>query len=178
MIGKTKFRRPVGGVEIFTAASLHFHHTPAKKPPLARSFMAEIRSICEDNEVQIIGADLNQTCYGGAAEMIFPEYLYTEPPSRALWGLNGLPFASRDCVGFLLMPMLLQEGWIIRNVGTWNFDRIELFWLREHDKSTHWPCFIHLQQYLTSRADRRSADAIARRRWRGIQKQHHYFYQK
>ena len=112
------------------------------------------------------------------AEAVFPEYPYTEPPPRALWGLNGLPPEDRDCVGFLLLPKLLQEGWIMRNVGTWDFNHIELFWLKEHDKSMHWPCFIHLHQYLTSRADRRSVEALAKRRWRGIQKQYRHPYQK
>ena len=122
--------------------------------------------------MQIIGADLNQVTYGGVAEHVFSEYTYTEEPPRALWGMNGLPSDDRDCVGFLLLPKLLQEGWIMRNVGTWDFDHIELFWLKPTDTSMHRPCFVHLHQYLTTRADRRSADAIARRRWRGAQKQY------
>ena len=74
--------------------------------------------------------------------------------------------------------MLLQEGWIMRNVGTWDFDKTEILYLREHDETAHWPCFVHLQQYLTSRADRRSAAAIEKRRWRGLQKQHYFQYWK
>ena len=111
-------------------------------------------------------------------ETVFPEYPYTEDPPRSLWGLNGLPKDDRDCVGFLLLPKLLQEGWIMRNVGTWDFNHIELFWLKDHDEGMHWPCFIHLHQYLTSRADRRSAEALAKRRWRGIQKQNRHPYHK
>ena len=39
VIGSAKFRRPVGGVESFTAASLHFHHTPAKKHPKPNQYL-------------------------------------------------------------------------------------------------------------------------------------------
>ena len=60
---------------------------------------------------------------------------------------------------------MLAEGWIIRNVGTWDFEK-ELIGLRETDTNAHIPIFIHLQQYLTSRSNRRSEEAVERRRWR------------
>ena len=133
--------------------------------------MAAIRQTCEQRQVQIIGADINQACYNDSANEIFPEYHTTEAPSRALWGPNGLPEEVRDCVGFFLLPMLLKEGWVMRNVGTWDFDKVEILYLRSKDETAHMPCFVHLHQFLTGRADRRSAAAIEKRRWRAWHKQ-------
>ena len=171
LIGRATFRRPAGGVEQIAAASLHFHHTPAKKPNVSAECLAHIRNLCEESKVQIIGTDINNAAYNGSADKIFHEFPVAESPTRTLWGPTALDPDHWDCVGFLILPELLNEGWTIRNVGTWQFDHISLFHLRENDKGTHWPCYIHLHQYMTTRADRRSAAAMAKRRQRGLDRQ-------
>ena len=118
LIGRAQFRRPAGGVQTFTAATLHLHHTPDKKSTQsATNHLLEIRRLCEEQDVQIIGADINWATYNNSADNVFHEFPVAESDTRTLWGPTALPSDIWDCVGFLLLPELLKEGWIIKKRG-------------------------------------------------------------
>ena len=160
-----KVRRPSDGVADFSVGSLHLHREPAKRNNAAVLMLGYARTFALEKGVTLIGGDWNNSAYKYAAQ-VFPEFMSPDPPYyMCVWGVGGLPPDQQDCCGFVMMPRILEERWIIDNVGTWTFEN-RVIQIADSDKDAHTPVYMHLIQHGTGRYQRRSKDAMARRRQR------------
>ena len=97
------------------------HHDLAKKISVATHLLAAATAHVEHHRATIIGGDFNQGACNECTT-VFPEILTPETPARAIWGPSALPEDDRDCTGIILMPRILDEGWAMNSVRTWDFD--------------------------------------------------------